>query len=491
MPRLGLRLKFFLYSNSLIAVTMALVTFLGVRHEEASRYEAIQARARSVTEALSIPVTDALMYQELGVVSETGLIDNVITEMLSRNRDLLRYVVVADPSGRTTHSSQWEELGRPFPRALTREALGHAAVVERRTTSWGEPVVEIRTTLNVSTRFWGTLAVGFSLQPIGLEVQAVAARLILVALALMLGNSIMTAIYVETLIRPILGLHGTMQRAAEGESGLRAEGRARDEVGDLARAFNGMMEEIERAREREQTRLAQLAHTEKMAAIGSLATGVAHEVNNPLAGILTCLEMVQSNPNDADMRRRYLELVEDGIKRIGRTVTSLLDFSRPRPMEFEPTAVNDRLRHVTELVDYQLRSGRVEVALDLDPSAPVVIADRFQLEQVLLNLVLNAVQAMRSGGTLTLRSRTAGETVEVAVSDTGEGIPEENLKRIFDPFFTTRSIGQGTGLGLSVTDSIVSAHGGRIEVESRPGVGSTFRVLLPSRSAAKGAAERG
>ena len=491
MPRLGLRLKFFLYSNSLIAVTMALVTFLGVRHEEASRYEAIQARARSVTEALSIPITDALMYQELGVVSETGLIDNVINEMLARNRDLLRYVIVADPSGRTTHSNQWELLGRPFPRALARESIGHVATTERRTTSWSEPVVEIRTTLNVSTRFWGTLAVGFSLQPIGLEVQAVAARLILVALALMLGNSILTAIYVETLIRPILGLHSTMQQAAEGASGLRSGATPDDEVGDLARAFDGMMEEIERAREREQARLAQLAHTEKMAAIGSLATGVAHEVNNPLAGILTCLEMVRTNPNDSDLRRRYLELVEDGIKRIGRTVTSLLDFSRPRPMELVPTPVNEWLRHVVELVDYQLRSARVEVAFDLDDSSPVVAADRFQMEQVLLNLVLNAIQAMRSGGVLTLRSRTAGDLAVFEVSDTGEGIPEENLKRIFDPFFTTRMVGQGTGLGLSVTDSIVVAHGGRIEVESRPGTGSTFRVLLPRRPVPEGTDGRG
>ena len=490
MLRLSLRTKFFLYSNSLIAVTMALVTFLGVRHEEQSRYEAIEARARSVTEALSIPVTDALMYQELGVVSETGLIDNVITEMLARNRDLLRYVIVADPSGKTTYSNQWELLGHPFPRALTRGAIGHMAPSETRRTSWNEPVVEIRTTLNVSTRFWGTLAVGFSLQPITLEVQAVAARLILVALALMLGNSILTAIYVETLIRPILSLHETMQRAGDGVASLRAEARGRDEVGDLARAFNGMMGELETAREREGERLALLAHTEKMAAIGSLATGVAHEVNNPLAGILTCLEVVQANPNDGDLRRRYLDLVEDGIKRIGRTVTSLLDFSRPRPMQLEPTSLNDRLNHVVELVEYQLRSARVTVKLDLDPQGPTVVADRFQIEQVLLNLVLNAVQAMSSGGTLTLRSRQTAEATVLEVSDTGEGIPEENRKRIFDPFFTTREVGQGTGLGLSVTDAIVSAHGGRIEVESRAGEGSTFRVVLPPRLAPRGVTDR-
>ncbi len=228
-------------------------------------------------------------------------------------------------------------------------------------------------------------------------------------------------------------------------------------------------------------RQAQLAHTEKMAAVGTLAAGVAHEVNNPLAGMLTCIETMEANPDDSELRERYLELIRDGIKRIEHTVLNLLDFSRPREIQPEVTSFNHNLRHVVELVEYQLRKNRVEVSFELDPEEPIVLADHFQMEQLFLNLVLNAIQAMPSGGTLTLRTRTLSSRVFAEVADTGSGIPEAVRERIFDPFFTTREVGQGTGLGLSVSYSIVQAHGGGIEVDSAPGKGSRFRVWLPAR----------
>ena len=158
MLRLGLRTKFFLYSNTLIVVTMGLVTIGGVTHERNARYEAIVSRGRSVTEALAIPITDALMYEELGVVSETGLIENYISEILQRNEDLLRYVIVTDADGIVTHSNRWELLGERFSRALGRDAIG-ATQVEIRTSSWGEKILEVRAPLNIYTRFWGSLAV--------------------------------------------------------------------------------------------------------------------------------------------------------------------------------------------------------------------------------------------------------------------------------------------------------------------------------------------
>ena len=479
--RLGLRTKFFLYSNTLIVVTMGLVSVLGVAHERATRYDAIVARGRSLTEALAIPVTDTLMYEQLGLVTESGLIENYISEILQKNKDLMRYVVVTDADGIVTHSNRWDLLGQEFPRALTRHAIGQPTQVEIRTSSWGERILEFRTPLNISTRFWGSMAVGLSLDPIELEVHDIARRAALVALILMLGNSILTAVYVETLIRPILGLNQTMKRAGRGDLTARADMRRGDEVGELAGAFNRMMDELEEARETERARQSQLAHTEKMVAMGTLAAGVAHEVNNPLAGILTCLETLRANPGDADLRDRYLELVEEGIRRISHTVQTLLDFSRPREMRLEPTSINHNLRHVAELVDYHLRKNVIEVRFELDDDDPTVMADHFQMEQLFLNLVLNAMQSMSHGGVLTLRTRLRGGTVIAEVKDTGEGIPAEIRDRIFDPFFTTRTVGEGTGLGLAVSYSIVSAHGGSIEVESAVGRGSTFRVTLPAR----------
>jgi len=481
MFRLGLRTKFFLYSNTLIVVTMGLVGVFAVLHERQTQYDSIVSRGRSVTEALSIPITDALLYEELGLVTETGLIDNYTSEIIERNKDLVRYVIVADYAGLVTHSNRWDLMGKPFRRALKPDSIGLPTQVEIRTSSWGERVLEIRTPLNISSKFWGSLAVGFSLAPIELEVQGIARRATAVALLLMLGNSILTALYVETLIRPILNLYQSIKRAGRGDLAVRAQVRRGDEVGELAEAFNRMMDELEEAREKEAVRQAQLAHTEKMAAVGTLAAGVAHEVNNPLAGMLTCIETMESNPDDADLRERYLELIRDGIKRIEHTVLNLLDFSRPREIQPEVTSLNHNLRHVAELVEFQLRKNRVEVSFELDPEEPIVLADHFQMEQLFLNLVLNAIQAMPSGGTLTLRTRTHSSRVVAEVADTGNGIPEALRERIFDPFFTTREVGQGTGLGLSVSYSIVKAHGGGIEVDSAPGKGSRFRVWLPAR----------
>ncbi len=489
MPRLGLRAKFFLYSNTVIAVTMALATTIALVHERSVRYEAIYERAMSLAEALSIPVTDALMYEDLGLVAETGLTDNYIQEILARNRDLMRYIVVADPAGRVTHSNRWWLLGKRFPRAFA--DCGHVAgavseiLVDRERRDEREPdpaadqVLEVRVPLRIRSKCWGSLAVGFSLAPIEREVRAVAGRYVLIALVLMLGNSVLTAIYVESLIRPILDLHQVMTRAGKGDLAVRADVRRRDEIGELAEAFNRMMEELREARETEKVRQSQLAHMEKMAAIGTLAAGVAHEVNNPLGGILTCIENLRANPDDREMLGRYLDLIQDGLQRIERTVANLLGFSRQRPPRPEPTSINHNLRHVTELADYQLRRAGIEVRFELDPSDPKAMADHFQMEQLFLNLVLNAIQAMPGGGTLTLSTEVRDGRIIASVADTGVGIAPEILDRIFEPFFTTREVGKGTGLGLAVSWSIASAHGGSIAVESEVGKGSVFRVILP------------
>jgi len=470
MIKLGLRIRFFLYSNTLIVVTMTLVAVLGAIYQRGTYLDAIVSRGRSIVEAMAIPIT----YIENGAeVSETGLVERYVAEVMARNRDVMRYVVVTDAAGTVTHSNRPDMTGRPFARALAEENVGDDPQTEERQGDGGEDLLDIRTALAEDGRFVGTLAVGFSLEPIEREVRDVAGRVALVALVLMLGNSIMTALYVETLIRPILNLNETMKRAGRGDLSVRAPSRRGDEVAELGDVFNRMMDELEASREREELQRAQLAHTEKMAAVGTLAAGVAHEVNNPLSGVLASIENMRDNPDDEEMRDRYLQL-----RRIERTVANLLNFARPREIKLEPTSVNHNLQHVVELVGYQLRAAGVEVEMDLDPSPAIVEADHFQMEQLFLNLVLNALDAMKGGGTLYLRTRVRGGKMIAEVRDTGHGIPTDIRDRIFDPFFTTREVGEGTGLGLAVTGSIVAAHGGTIEVESSVGRGTTFRVIM-------------
>jgi len=479
MIRLGLRARFFLYSNTLIAATMTIVTLFAMVHEGNSQHQAIDQRGRSIADAMGILISDALVQKERGDVDDSEYIDNSITEILQRNQDLMRYVVVCDPVGRVIHASDRPLIGGFFPRALGPETVVAPPITSPRQGAGGDRLLEVRTTLGTPTNFRGSLAIGFSLEPVEQRVADLAKQAIAAAIILMLVNSVLTAVYVETLIRPILSLNRTMKSAGLGNLGVRASARTGDEVGELAGAFNRMMDELEAARDGEKVQRAQLAHTEKMAAVGTLAAGVAHEVNNPLAGILACVENMKLDPDDAEQRDRYLDLIVDGLNRIERTVNTLLNFSRQREMTLEETSLNHNLKHVVELVGYQLRRAGIEVRFDLDENGATVLADHFQMEQLFLNLVLNAVQAMPRGGELVLRTRVGEDSVVAEVRDTGSGMPEEIRDRIFDPFFTTREVGEGTGLGLSVSDSITVAHGGTIEVKSTLGVGTIFRVELP------------
>jgi signal transduction histidine kinase len=479
-PRLGLRPKIFLFSNIAIAATMGLVTLLVVAHERQYQYDAVERRARSVAAALAVPITDALMNKDLGRSPSTGLTDNYIAEILASNRDAMLYVIVTNADGVVTHSNRWSMVGRPFERALGPETVLDHPGAARRTEGGGERILEVREPLHISTKFWGSLAVGFSLEPVEREIELMASRLVVIALLVIAANSVISAISMEWMIRPILALHQVMQRAGHGDLAVRASSRRHDEIGELARAFNGMMDELEENREREKVRRSQLAHTEKMAAVGTLAAGVAHEVNNPVAGVLTCIENMQADPENREMREQYVGLIHDGVKRIERTVANLLDFSRPRSMRLGPASLNQSLTQVLDLVRFQLRKSGVEPRLELDPRNPWIAGDRFQIEQLFLNLMLNALQAMPKGGTLTLRTRRQGAWELVEVGDTGSGIPEAIRERIFDPFFTTREVGQGTGLGLAVSYNIAAAHGGGIEVETTEGEGSVFRVLFPA-----------
>lgn len=480
MMKLGLRAKFFLYSNTLIVVTMAAVAVIAVIHERRVQHEAIIARGGSLAEALAIGVRLELSQQDISDEQVQERIGDLLSEVVDGNRDFLRYLAVANTDGSVVLGS------RPDIRLRRFEPLGGAKLKVRSQSAQGGGLLEMWVPLGeVGAR---VLVLGFSLEPIEQEVRSVARRVVFAGLGLMFLASLLTAVYVETLIRPLFKLNETMKRASGGDLSVRAPVRRGDEVGELSDAFNLMMDELEAAREREEIQRSQLAHTEKMAAVGTLAAGVAHEVNNPLAGVLACIENIRADPDDTEMREKYVELIRDGLKRIERTVANLLDFSRPREVRLEPSSLNHSIRHVVELVGYQIRSSNVEVEFDLDPGRALVMADHFQAEQLLLNLVLNAMQAMPDGGTLKLSTRRRRDKVIVEVKDSGIGISAEDRERIFDPFFTTREVGEGTGLGLTVSDSIVAAHGGKLEVDSTVGEGSTFRLIF---DAIPGSVDRG
>jgi PAS domain S-box-containing protein len=224
----------------------------------------------------------------------------------------------------------------------------------------------------------------------------------------------------------------------------------------------------------------QVLSSEKLASIGKLAAGVAHEINNPLGGILNCLYNLRKGHLSPQREREYLTSMEDGLRRVQKIVRQLLDFSQQHEPELSPTEVNPLIERVLMLTNYAFEGTGVGLRRELGGELPLLMADRHMLEQVLMNLILNAVQAIKGNGVVTVRSGTDGTWCTIEVEDTGCGIPPDVLPKIFDPFFTTKGQGEGTGLGLSVSLGIVERHGGAIAVKSQVGHGTTFIVKLPA-----------
>jgi PAS domain S-box-containing protein len=241
-----------------------------------------------------------------------------------------------------------------------------------------------------------------------------------------------------------------------------------------------------------------VARTERLAAVGRLAAGVVHEINNPLATISACAEALESRVAegaygegpDVDDLREYVQLIRGEAFRCKQITNGLLDFSRARAVEPAPVNLSEVVESAARLLAHQKRGASIKIEAELSDSLPLVSGDLGQLQQAVIILAENAIDAMPGGGTLTLRTLREGgeeeEAVVVEVGDTGQGIPEELRERIFDPFFTTKEVGRGTGLGLAVCYGIVTEHGGRISVESAVGRGSTFRITLPATKSSDG-----
>jgi len=251
-----------------------------------------------------------------------------------------------------------------------------------------------------------------------------------------------------------------------------------DDIGNLGRDFNEMVRQLRESREEIQRLYrTQMSRAEHLATLGELATGLAHEIRNPLAGIAGVMDIIGRDLPETSPAREVLGEVQQEILQIKRILSDLLETARPRPPDFRATDLNSTTERAVSLARQQTISRPIEIKLSRAHELPPVEHDAGQIQQVLLNLLLNAIQAIDDAGNIRVRVSSEDGFATVAISDTGRGIPPEHLANIFRPFFTTKK--RGTGLGLSLVSRIVEAHGGRVQVASTPGQGSQFMVWLP------------
>ena len=308
-------------------------------------------------------------------------------------------------------------------------------------------------------------------------------NLVIVGMGIVILASLGGVVVSRRITKPIEVLSQAVGKIAKGNFDVSVRIESKDEIGQLSNSFNKMADELNvRETSLKKAQLA-LVQSEKMAAVGTLSAGLAHEVKNPLSAVLGYAQLAKRKLNQPEALEKHLDIIEHETRRCNEIIGNLMQFSRAEKGEFHEVSVNSVIEKSIGIVDHQLSLNGVTIEKDLAEDIPPILGIANQLQQVLMNLSINAQQAMgEEGGTVSFKSAVDADMVLITVDDTGPGVPDDVAANIFEPFFTTKKAGEGTGLGLSVTYGIIQEHDGDIRVTRNPNGGARFEIRLPTRA---------
>jgi len=522
-----LKFKVVLYLTIALSVVMLFFTVLVAWFLHDEILDKVSDHVIQLSEVISKSTRFAMLQ------NQPAYVDRIIHDVADREK--IDRVRILSKEGRITHSTYAPEIGqtvdrnaescshchqseRPleqlprnertwtFQGADGKSLLGSMEVIRNEPSCYNAPCHQH----SKETSVLGVLDIVYSLDTIDQKLRTSTLGIAGFSLGFVVIASLLVGFFVHDLVYlPLRDLESGAQRLAAGDLDQQIPVRSSDEFGKLANSFNRMTDALRKSR----AQLRDWAHTleqkveyrtqelrraqaetmrgEKLASVGLLASGVAHELNNPLTGILTFSHLLRQKMPDKSPDAEDMDLVIRETKRCAAIIKRLLDFAREKLPEKKFTDLNQVIEDTVRIVEKPAHLRDIEITVDLDRTLPPIWIDADQIKQVIMNMLVNAQHAVEEKGTITVSTRRATDPrppapgaepapmVVVSIVDTGCGIPEKNLRRIFDPFFTSKDVGKGTGLGLSVSHGIIEAHGGLIEVESKVGEGSTFRVFLP------------
>ena len=528
MNNLRLRTKIIFWVVVTLIVTQTFYFYLIFKDRSEQSFEMTKKASRQLSSVIKKTLEQKMERNQLEDVEKT-------VEIIGKQKDV-ENVMVIDKKGQIAYSARKDEIGniisieeescnichqqKPHPH----DEIKVFTLGEERILRNVNPIRNGEKCYGCHGRtdgILGVLVVDTSLLPLDEELRSSRGRMIFFTVITSTTVAILLALLIFILVdRPIRKLAGAVSDATEGRLDSKIDIVSGDELGKLGKGFNIMLEKIaqfnqelqekiklsveecrkfnvelmrvnrnlEKANEELTRSQEQIVQSEKMVAVGQLASGVAHEINNPLGSILTYIklalrkmDMHRSQPDMLDLPqlRGYIATVEEEVNRCKVITRSLLDFSRVKEPEMTLVNINEVLDELLKLIEHQLYEKNITLQKKFDALASKIVADANQLQQVFINIILNALHAMSDGGVLEITAKKHKRSVEIVFKDSGCGILEEDLPSVFTPFFTTKEVGEGTGLGLSVAYGIIKNHGGNIKVLSRVGEGTTVIISLP------------
>ncbi len=479
----SLKSKIIIAVSTILAVTIGFGTWMNIRYQQAQLENALDDNVLIIANTIERSLANAMLN------GKSKEVQNIL-EAVGKYHNI-HEVNVFSPNGVILKSSKPWLMGRKVEPALEKWFLKEE--FKKPIKRVDEGVFSVLFPIENDERCFrchgskvkinGVLAVDVSMAHIQEEIGDFSKNMVLSALGVAALLAFALALYLTRYVTdPIQDLIVAMERAEQGLE-ARVTVKSSDDIGRLGETFNALLSKLEQAhRKVEQYHFEQMTRADRLASIGEMAAGIAHEIKNPLAGIAGVIQVFKNELPVGDQKKDVLEEVLSQVERIDKAVRHLLSFARPPEPNMKMVDVNELIGKLLDFLSPQFAKYAIRAERRLAPELPWLTLDPDLFQQALINIALNAVQAMPLGGKFVVETRAtkaSGDNpglVEIIFNDTGKGIPLENRSRIFNPFFTTRQ--QGTGLGLAITQRIVQQHKGEIDFTSVPGEGSTFKITF-------------